>query len=172
MYPTKCQNIFLRLGKQLLAYHHKYETDEIYEQLFSNCQKQNFFLSILLCCHSYLKNSHLIAPAMGILSCYSGKHFNSSTVPPTIEQINQSFGSTTPCSPIFDENKQRYVMNFRGLAFFFTAGKLETFAYIHSGFHVAIHRWKVFLMLPPRHDKRPKLYYFKCGCYSYIAWFP
>ncbi|KAF6023009.1 C16orf70 [Bugula neritina] len=57
---------------------------------------------------------------------YHGKHFNSPTVSPTIEQINQSFGSTTPCTEIFDENKQRFVMNFRGLAFFFSADDAQT----------------------------------------------
>jgi len=66
----------------------------------------------------------------------SGKHFNSPTVSPTIEQINQSFGSTTPCTEIFDENKQRFVMNFRGLAFFFSAGKNRGYSVYILGLYV------------------------------------
>ncbi|XP_067930486.1 phagosome assembly factor 1-like [Watersipora subatra] len=52
---------------------------------------------------------------------YHGKLFNSPSVSPTIQQISQSFGATIPCTPVLDENRQMYVMNFRGLAFYFAS---------------------------------------------------
>ena len=49
--------------------------------------------------------------------CFSGVHFNSAHVHPTIEQIDQSFGATHP--GVYDSEKQLFVLNFRGLSFEF-----------------------------------------------------
>ncbi|XP_064640713.1 phagosome assembly factor 1-like isoform X2 [Lineus longissimus] len=48
---------------------------------------------------------------------YCGVHFNSPHVPPTIEQIDQSFGATHP--GVYDSEKQLFILNFRGLSFSF-----------------------------------------------------
>lgn len=49
--------------------------------------------------------------------CYSGLHFNSPEVLPSIEQIEHSFGATHP--GVYDAEKQLFVLNFRGLSFYF-----------------------------------------------------
>ncbi|XP_052233551.1 phagosome assembly factor 1-like [Dreissena polymorpha] len=48
---------------------------------------------------------------------YCGVHFNTSTIQPTIEQIDQSFGATHP--GVYNSEKQLFVLNFRGLSFDF-----------------------------------------------------
>lgn len=48
---------------------------------------------------------------------YCGLHFNSPEVLPSIEQIENSFGSTHPA--IYDSSKNSFALNFRGLTFFF-----------------------------------------------------
>ncbi|XP_014663843.1 PREDICTED: UPF0183 protein C16orf70 homolog isoform X2 [Priapulus caudatus] len=48
---------------------------------------------------------------------YCGKTFASPQVPPTIEQIDQSFGATHP--GVYDAALQLFVLNFRGLSFSF-----------------------------------------------------
>ena len=50
---------------------------------------------------------------------YSDMFFNSSEVSPTIEQIDQSFGATRP--GVYDEERKRFTLTFRGLAFEFPA---------------------------------------------------
>lgn len=47
----------------------------------------------------------------------SGLHFNSPEVLPSIEQIEHSFGATHP--GVYDAEKQLFVLNFRGLSFYF-----------------------------------------------------
>uniref|UniRef100_A0A8C4Q9K1 Phagosome assembly factor 1 n=1 Tax=Eptatretus burgeri TaxID=7764 RepID=A0A8C4Q9K1_EPTBU len=48
---------------------------------------------------------------------YCGVHFNSPTIPPTIEQIDQSFGATHP--GVYNAAEQLFHLNFRGLSFSF-----------------------------------------------------
>lgn len=48
---------------------------------------------------------------------YCGLHFNSPEVLPSIEQIENSFGSTHPA--IYDASKNSFALNFRGLTFYF-----------------------------------------------------
>lgn len=48
---------------------------------------------------------------------YCGVHFNSPTIPPTIEQIDQSFGATHP--GVYNSAEQLFHLNFRGLSFSF-----------------------------------------------------
>lgn len=48
---------------------------------------------------------------------YCGLHFNSPEVLPSIEQIEHSFGATHP--GVYDSEKQLFVLNFRGLSFYF-----------------------------------------------------
>lgn len=48
---------------------------------------------------------------------YCGIPFNSPEVPPTIEQIDQSFGATHP--GVYDAAQQLFILNFRGLSFSF-----------------------------------------------------
>ncbi|CRK92996.1 CLUMA_CG006588, isoform A [Clunio marinus] len=48
---------------------------------------------------------------------YCGLHFNSPEVIPSIEQIENSFGSTHPA--IYDAAKNSFALNFRGLTFYF-----------------------------------------------------
>ncbi|CAM1330314.1 C16orf70 (predicted) [Pycnogonum litorale] len=48
---------------------------------------------------------------------YCGIPFSSLDVPPTIEQIDHSFGATHP--GVYDENQQLFILNFRGLSFSF-----------------------------------------------------
>lgn len=43
--------------------------------------------------------------------------FNSPEVLPSIEQIEHSFGATHP--GVYDADKQLFVLNFRGLSFYF-----------------------------------------------------
>merc|ERR1719233_822012 len=45
--------------------------------------------------------------------------FNCPDVSPTIEQIDQSFGATRP--GVYDEERRRFTLTFRGLAFEFPA---------------------------------------------------
>jgi len=55
---------------------------------------------------------------------YCGVHFNSPTVSPTNDQIEMSFGATHP--GVFDPANQQFILNFRGLSFFFPSNdKLE-----------------------------------------------
>ncbi|KAL7978703.1 hypothetical protein Chor_013192 [Crotalus horridus] len=48
---------------------------------------------------------------------YCGVHFNSQAIPPTIEQIDQSFGATHP--GVYNSAEQLFHLNFRGLSFSF-----------------------------------------------------
>ncbi|KAK3923140.1 UPF0183 protein [Frankliniella fusca] len=48
---------------------------------------------------------------------YCGMPFNSPEVPPSIQQIEHSFGATRP--GVYDSEKQLFVLNFRGLSFCF-----------------------------------------------------
>lgn len=48
---------------------------------------------------------------------YCGLHFNTTEILPTIEQIENSFGSTHPA--IYDATKNSFALNFRGLTFYF-----------------------------------------------------
>nr|CAG4643989.1 EOG090X06XP [Lepidurus arcticus] len=48
---------------------------------------------------------------------YCGNHFNSPTIAPTIDQIDQSFGATHP--GVYNSDKQMFALNFRGLCFEF-----------------------------------------------------
>uniref|UniRef100_A0A673JMR2 UPF0183 protein C16orf70 homolog n=1 Tax=Sinocyclocheilus rhinocerous TaxID=307959 RepID=A0A673JMR2_9TELE len=48
---------------------------------------------------------------------YSGVHFNSQSIAPTIEQIDQSFGATHP--GVYNAAEQLFHLNFRGLSFSF-----------------------------------------------------
>lgn len=50
---------------------------------------------------------------------YSDLMFNCPDVSPTIEQIDQSFGATRP--GVYDEERRRFTLTFRGLAFEFPA---------------------------------------------------
>ena len=50
---------------------------------------------------------------------YSDLLFNCPDVSPTIEQIDQSFGATRP--GVYDEERKRFTLTFRGLAFEFPA---------------------------------------------------
>ncbi|CAC5409150.1 UPF0183 protein C16orf70 homolog,UPF0183 protein C16orf70,UPF0183 protein CG7083 [Mytilus coruscus] len=52
-----------------------------------------------------------------MVSFFSGVHFSSPQVQPTIEQIDQSFGATHP--GVYNSEKQLFVLNFRGLSFDF-----------------------------------------------------
>ena len=55
---------------------------------------------------------------------YCGVHFNSQSVSPTNDQIEMSFGATHP--GVFDPANQQFILNFRGLSFFFPSNdKLE-----------------------------------------------
>uniref|UniRef100_A0A3Q3X4R3 Uncharacterized protein n=1 Tax=Mola mola TaxID=94237 RepID=A0A3Q3X4R3_MOLML len=49
--------------------------------------------------------------------CFSGVHFNSQAIAPTIEQIDQSFGATHP--GVYNAAEQLFHLNFRGLSFSF-----------------------------------------------------
>ncbi|XP_022907928.1 PHAF1 protein CG7083 [Onthophagus taurus] len=56
---------------------------------------------------------------------YCGNAFNSPEVLPSIEQIEHSFGATHP--GLYDSEKQIFVLNFRGLAFYFSVeSKFQT----------------------------------------------
>lgn len=56
---------------------------------------------------------------------YCGLHFNSPEVLPSIEQIENSFGSTHPA--IYDAAKNSFALNFRGLTFYFHVdSKMQT----------------------------------------------
>lgn len=48
---------------------------------------------------------------------YCGIYFNSTSIKPTLEQIDQSFGATHPGQ--FDKSLQLFVLTFRGITFFF-----------------------------------------------------
>uniref|UniRef100_H3B161 Phagophore assembly factor 1 n=1 Tax=Latimeria chalumnae TaxID=7897 RepID=H3B161_LATCH len=48
---------------------------------------------------------------------FSGVHFNSQAIAPTIEQIDQSFGATHP--GVYNATEQLFHLNFRGLSFSF-----------------------------------------------------
>jgi len=48
---------------------------------------------------------------------YCGVVFNSHETIPTVEQIENSFGATHP--GMYDSAKQLFVLNFRGLTFYF-----------------------------------------------------
>uniref|UniRef100_A0A4W4HGH9 Uncharacterized protein n=1 Tax=Electrophorus electricus TaxID=8005 RepID=A0A4W4HGH9_ELEEL len=50
-------------------------------------------------------------------SLFSGVHFNSQAIAPTIEQIDQSFGATHP--GVYNAAEQLFHLNFRGLSFSF-----------------------------------------------------
>lgn len=48
---------------------------------------------------------------------FSGLPFNSPEILPSIEQIEHSFGATHP--GVYDSEKQLFMLNFRGLSFYF-----------------------------------------------------
>lgn len=48
---------------------------------------------------------------------FSGLPFNSPEILPSIEQIEHSFGATHP--GVYDADKQVFMLNFRGLSFYF-----------------------------------------------------
>lgn len=48
---------------------------------------------------------------------YCGNYFNSPEILPSIEQIENSFGSTHPA--VYDASKNSFALNFRGLTFYF-----------------------------------------------------
>jgi Uncharacterised protein family (UPF0183) len=48
---------------------------------------------------------------------YCGVAFSSQEIVPTVEQIENSFGATHP--GMYDSGKQLFVLNFRGLTFYF-----------------------------------------------------
>lgn len=60
-----------------------------------------------------------IVLCLTLLVCifYSGLHFNSPEILPSIEQIEHSFGATHP--GVYDSEKQLFMLNFRGLSFYF-----------------------------------------------------
>lgn len=73
----------------------------------------------------------VIAGEVNIFCSFSGKTFASPQIPPTIEQIDQSFGATHP--GVYDAAQQLFVLNFRGLSFSFP---------IESKFPVSYRDWE------------------------------
>ncbi|XP_017880700.1 UPF0183 protein CG7083 isoform X2 [Ceratina calcarata] len=61
---------------------------------------------------------------------YCGLPFNSPEVLPSIEQIEHSFGATHP--GVYDSDKQVFVLNFRGLSFYFPIDSKFQPGYAHG----------------------------------------
>ncbi|XP_043260412.1 PHAF1 protein CG7083-like [Colletes gigas] len=61
---------------------------------------------------------------------YCGLPFDSPEVLPSIEQIEQSFGATHP--GVYDSDKQVFVLNFRGLSFYFPIDSKFQPGYAHG----------------------------------------
>ncbi|XP_077283335.1 PHAF1 protein CG7083 isoform X2 [Arctopsyche grandis] len=61
---------------------------------------------------------------------YCGAWFNSPEVPPSIEQVEHSFGATHP--GLYDSERQMFALNFRGLSFYFPIDSKFEPGYAHG----------------------------------------